>query len=261
MSSDEDLKTKVIKTCIYGVRPSGNLAERALRLVVEMMIDQYPIAYEIIQNDIYVDDCISGEATEAEMANATDELRLCLEKGGFTLKGFTFSGQDPEEELSADGQSVMVGGLKWYPKGDYLMLNIGELNFARKVRGRKMENKNTTNDLTMRDCVRIAAEVFDPIGKVTPIMAGIKLDVSNLHRSGLTWDDQIPENLRRVWVSNSEVIQDRSNIRYKRAIVPHDAKNLDIVIMDTGDASSNLICAAIYARFERGERMVHFCVN
>ena len=142
------------------------------------------------------------------------------------MKGFTFSGQDPEEELSADGQSVMVGGLKWYPKGDYLMLNIGELNFACK-----MENKNTTNDLTMRDCVRIAAEVFDPIKSVTPIMAGIKLDVSNLHRSGLTWDDQIPENLRRVWVSNSEVIQDLSKIRYKRAIVPHDTKNLDIVTM------------------------------
>ena len=82
-------------------------------------------------------------------------------------------------------------------------------------------------------------------------MAGIKLDVSNLHRSGITWDDQIPENLRRVWVSNSEAIQDLSKIRYKRAIVPHNAKNLDIVTMDTGDASSNLICAAIYAHFER----------
>ena len=79
-------------------------------------------------------------------------------------------------------------------------------------------------------------------------MAGFKLDVSNVHRSGLTWDDQIPENLRRVWVSNSEVIQDLSKIRNKRAIVPHDAKNLDIV---TGDANSTLICAAIYARFER----------
>ena len=45
LSSDEDPKSKVIKTC-------------------------------------HVDDCISGEATEEEMANATDELRLCLEKGG-----------------------------------------------------------------------------------------------------------------------------------------------------------------------------------
>ena len=70
LSSDEDPKTKVIKTCIYGMRPSRNQAERALRLVAEMTIDQYPIAYEIIQNDIYVDDCISGEATEEEMANA-----------------------------------------------------------------------------------------------------------------------------------------------------------------------------------------------
>ena len=40
-------------------------------------------------------------------------------------------------------------------------------------------------------------------------------------------------------------------MKYKRAIVPPDAKNLDIVTIDTGDASSNLICTAIYARFEK----------
>ena len=38
--------------------------------------------------------------------------------------------------------------------------------------------------------------------------------------------------------------------KYKRAIVPQNAKNLDIVTIDTSDASSSLICIAIYARFE-----------
>ena len=39
-------------------------------------------------------------------------------------------------------------------------------------------------------------------------------------------------------------------IKYIRAIVPHDANNLDIVTLDAGNASSKLICCAIYARFE-----------
>ena len=92
LSINEYPEIEATKTCIYGVRPSGNQGERALRLVAEMMIE-YPIAYEIIQNDIYVDNCIAGVAIKEKRARATDELRLSLEKGGFVLNGFTISGQ------------------------------------------------------------------------------------------------------------------------------------------------------------------------
>ena len=47
------------------------------------------------------------------------------------------------------------------------------------------------------------------------------------------------------------MIQEIKGITYRRAIVPRDAKNLNIFTLNTGDASSKLICAAIYARFER----------
>ena len=103
----------------------------------------------------------------------------------------------------------------------------------------------------MRECVSIVAEVFNPLGRITLIIAGFKLDISNLHRSGLSWDDPIPGNLKSALSSNFEMIKDLGNIKYQRAVVPDDAKNLDIVTIDTGDASSSLICSAIYARFER----------
>ncbi len=244
-------KTKVIKTCIYGVRPSGNQAERALRLTSTMFMNEYPKAYSIVQNDIYVDDCISGEDTEVDREIVTEELSNSLRMGGFSLKGFTFSGNLPDKNLSADKQSVGVGGLKWYPKEDSLMFNLGELNLAKKIRGRKVEKKSVTDNITMRDCVSIVAEVFDPLGRIAPIIAGFKLDISTLHRSGLNWGDLIPENLKGIWSLNFEMIKDIRNVRYQRAIVPEDAKNLDIVTIDTGDASSSLICSAIYARFER----------
>ena len=66
---DEPL-IKVIKTVIYGVKCSGNQAERALRMLAEMMAEEYPMAYETIMHDLYVDDCISGEETaEASRKN------------------------------------------------------------------------------------------------------------------------------------------------------------------------------------------------
>ena len=49
---------------------------------------------------------------------------------------------------------------------------------------------------------------------------------------------------------NFGLIKDLGTLKYKRVIVPPNAKNLDIVTLDFGDASLQLICVAIYARFE-----------
>ena len=181
--------------------------------------------------------------TNEDRGNATEDLRLCLGKAGFSLRGFTFSGEDPDSTLSIDGKSINVA---WFPKDDYIMFNSEAINFAQKVRGRKLENKTgLPENLTMRDCVSLVAQVFDPTGRLTPIIAGFKLDISQLHRSGLKSDDEIPENLRRIWLSNYEMIKEIKQLRYKRAIIPLDAKHLDIVTIDTGDSSSSLIYSAI----------------
>ena len=78
----------------------------------------------------------------------------------------------------------------------------------------------------MRDCVSLVGQVFDHTGRLTPIIAGFKSDISQLYRSGLKWDDEIPENLRRIWSSNYEIIKEIKQLRYKMAIIPLDAKNI-----------------------------------
>ena len=60
-----------------------------------------------------------------------------LNHGGFTLKGITFTGGDPPSALSTDDSSVNVAGMKWLLKDNLLALDIGELNFAKKQRGKK----------------------------------------------------------------------------------------------------------------------------
>lgn len=57
-------KEKIIKTLIYGVKSSGNQAERELRMTASMSKEEYHDVNQIVQNDIYVDDCISGESSK-----------------------------------------------------------------------------------------------------------------------------------------------------------------------------------------------------
>ena len=103
---------KVIKTLIYGVKSNGNQAECALRETAKSSQLEYPKVNEIVKNDIYVNDCISGEQSEREALKRADELEVVLNRGGFVLKGITFSNQDPPESLSNDGKSINAAGMK-----------------------------------------------------------------------------------------------------------------------------------------------------
>ena len=86
-------------------------------------------------------------------------------------------------------------------------------------------------------------------GRVAPILGGMKLDISDLHNRGIGWDDPIPNSMKNVWDANIDLIQEIGNIEFHRAVIPPDALNLDTNIR--ADASEKLICAAVYARFER----------
>ena len=243
---------KVIKTLIYGVKSSGNQAECGLRLTAELSKAKYPKANEIVQNDIYVDDCMSGEPTQELLFQRADELALVLRKGGFGLKGFTFSGRDPPADLSEDGKSISVGGMKWISKSDTLQLNINQLDFSKRCRGKHPEPEHEVpENLTRRHCVSKVAEIFDLTGIITPITASLKLDLHTLVQKNLQWDDVIPNDLKPVWKSNFEMISELKNFKFKRAVVPEDAISLEIETIDTSDASQSIACIAIYARFRR----------
>ena len=77
------------------------------------------------------------------------------------------------------------------------------------------------------------------------------MDLHDLVRRKMEWDDVLPDDLRGLWSSHFEMLQELKSIRFNRAIVPADAINLQLTTLDFGDASQDLICASIYARFKR----------
>ena len=95
------------------------------------------------------------------------------------------------------------------------------------------------------------AEIFDSTGKITPITAAMKMGLHTRVKRGLSWNDVIPDDLRSMFISHFEMMQEIVNLRFQGAVVPEDAVNLDINTIDTADASNKMACVAIYARFLR----------
>ena len=244
---------KIIKTLIYGVRSSGNQAEQGLRMIASLSKEEYPAVKDVVHNDIYVDDCLSGETGRTQAHVLADQLEIVLSKGNFRLKGVAFSGEEPIEKLTDDGETIHVAGMKWFPKEDTISLNLGELNFAKKTRGKKPISTEgiIPSRLTRRHCCSKVGEIFDLTGKITPIVASMKIDMQDLTHRKLDWDDKIPDDLRPLWESNFEMIKEIGNLRFNRAVIPIDAVSLDVQTLDFGDASKRMICVCIYVRFKR----------
>ena len=127
---------KVIKTLIYGVKSSGNQSEQGLHETSHMSAVEFPEFNHIVQ-DIYVDDCLSGAQNLRDTMIRNDQIELILNRGGFSLKGVTFSGKDSPATLTNDEASINVAGMRWFPKENLVSLNLSELDFARKCRGKK----------------------------------------------------------------------------------------------------------------------------
>ena len=113
-----------------------------------------------------------------------------------------------------------------------------------------MSNK-VPERISRRDCASRVGEIFDLGGRFTPLVAGLKLDLSALCLRGLDWKDFIPSDLNDTWLENFKLIDQINKIQFKRVIVPDDAINLDFETLEMCDASQSMTCSALYARFKR----------
>ena len=138
---------------------------------------------------------------------------------------------------------------------DLLQLDVSELNFMKKQRGKKPavieKSKKIPEKLTRRQCVSKVSELFDITGKITPITACMKLDLHTLVKRKLQWDDVIPEDLKPILHSHFEMIEELGTLRFQRAVIQSDAVSLEVNTIDAGDSSQSIACVSIYARYKR----------
>ena len=74
---------------IYGVRPSGNQAQVALKMTAEKQKEKYPDAADSVINDIYADELATGTTSQEKADELASDVNVLAGAGGFVLKGWT----------------------------------------------------------------------------------------------------------------------------------------------------------------------------
>jgi hypothetical protein len=104
------------------------LARRCLKKLADDNEQEYPRAAQVLNNDFYVDDLLSGTSTIEDALNVQKELSALFQTAGLTLRKLasnhiTFLDtiplelQETQSKLSLDNEdSLTILGLLWNPK-------------------------------------------------------------------------------------------------------------------------------------------------
>lgn len=130
------MKTYQLNTVTYGTAAAPFLATRCLK---QLAIDErsaFPGAAQILENDFYVDDCLTGSDNKKDVMQIKDELIQLTEKAG--LKLTKWNSNHPElisalteveknERVKIDPEkTTRTLGVCWNPRDDTLRYGVPE---------------------------------------------------------------------------------------------------------------------------------------
>jgi hypothetical protein len=246
-SSDKPIQEYQLTTVTYGTASAPFLATRCLKKLAEDNLVHHPKAAQVLRDDFYVDDLLSGTATVQEAIEVQQELSTQLDTAGFPLRKWassnsTFLDAIPEElretrqTLSLDNEDgVTTLGLQWNPKADELQVRNNN----------SLVHSNYTMS-TKRTILAITASIFDPLGLLSPAIIMYKMFLQQLWLYKLDWGIQLPTLIQEQWNQLLHTIPHLFHIKVPRRVICSDATNVQI--HGFCDSSETAYGACLYIR-------------
>ena len=253
----------VIQTLIWGVKCVSAQSECSIAKIAEFVKEKNPRLYDLLINCRFVDDLGSSYDNIKTVEKVTKDADALFDQVGLACKGWTISGTAPNPDIAEKGNCVSIGGLKWVSQLDLVEVPIPALHFGKKMRGRlsigtevfegsclsDME-KFVPKEITRTQAFSKHASVFDILGKLAPITAGMKLDLRRTVQKTIGWDDPMPNDLRNKWVENFWRLERLRGLKCARARMPEDAISPEMNIITAVDTAEEVKVLCSYGRFK-----------
>ncbi|XP_072159686.1 uncharacterized protein [Bemisia tabaci] len=175
--------------------------------------------------------------------HARDEIIECAGECNMELK--KWSSNDPEiledlpesnlktpVEFSDADSSESLLGLQWQPSSDIFSFKVEKI----------------TPVYTKRGIASVVAQIFDPLGLISPIMLKGKQFLQQLWLLGIDWDEAVPLELQAQWKKYTEELIKISEIRIPRHVSLINGVKFDLV--GFSDASKLGYSGNVYLRVE-----------
>ncbi|XP_062709889.1 uncharacterized protein LOC134288601 [Aedes albopictus] len=258
----QELETYIMDVATFGSTCSPCSAQHVKNVNAIEWKELYPEAASAIIENHYVDDYLDSRDTEEEMANLAIDVREVHSKAGFDLRNWRSNSEEilrriGEQSTNAgkmigedkSSQTERVLGMTWLPSDDLFTFSVVlSDDLQRMVYGAGM--------VTKRGILRLLMTLFDPHGLISNFLIHGKIVIQDLWRSGVTWDEPIPQEIFARWKRWIDQLPCLQNVRVPRCYFPsynvEDLQTLELhVFVDASESA--YACVAYFRIIERGE--------
>ncbi|XP_011696421.1 PREDICTED: uncharacterized protein LOC105455072 [Wasmannia auropunctata] len=240
-----------LRTVTYGLACAPYLALRILKQLAADLGPHYPLAQEILAEQIYVDDVLSGADSLPLARERINQLDALLTAGGFKLQKWVAN--EPtlldsiDRERRADMNSLSIDdntvsralGLLWQVKQD---------QFGFRVKGIPVPQT-----WTKRSVLSVIARLFDPLGWLSPVTVTAKIFFQKLWLEKLGWDEELPSSVSRQWSRFHEELPAVETISVPRWFGGSSNPADFVELHGFSDASTDALAACVYLKVCDGE--------
>ncbi|XP_076301510.1 uncharacterized protein LOC143219381 [Lasioglossum baleicum] len=243
-----------LNTVTYGLSCAPYLAVRTLRQLAEDGGSQFPKGALAIKRDAYVDDILTGADTITALKETADQLQQLCMAGGFPLQKWASNVTDLQQvtkekvEGPSTQSTLLISkeeerktwtdcthtalGLHWSPHKDTFQYSITDAE---------------VQPPTKRSIVSKTAQLFDPLGWLTPVIVRSKIAIQSTWLLGLEWDTPLPSGLADDWTSFCAELKLLERVRIPRPL-SCSAHPTQREMHGFADASERAYAAVLYLR-------------
>ena len=182
----------------FEVAASPFLATSILRKLADDYKDTYPDAYQLIMDDFYVDDLITGTDSLERATFLRAQLNYLLSKAGMLLRKWRSSSSailDTIPESLKESEPLQIGsdpskahktlGIHWDAGKDVLYVSIPVLQVPKQP--------------TKRDLASSIVRLFDVLRWFPPATILVKILLQRAWCLQQGWDDPLPPDISTPW--------------------------------------------------------------
>lgn len=248
----DPIKDYQLNTVTFGVNCAPFLAIRTILQLASDCEKQYPQVALTLRKETYVDDILSGGFSISETIESQINLISVLKSAGFPLKKFTANDPQLLSHLNSDdlydldllrfgeSNSTKTLGIKW--------------NALKDCFSYSSENLKQQVNATKRQVLSIVAQMFDPVGWISPVVIRAKILMQQIWLENSGWDDSISNESLHIWnnlLSDFSLIETITIPRWIQ-YMPSD----NIEIHGFCDSSKMAYCACLYIRCQTSKNTV-----
>ncbi|XP_055527372.1 uncharacterized protein LOC129719987 [Wyeomyia smithii] len=241
---EDEVETYELKTVTYGTKPAPFLATRTLKQLAIDEAERYPLAANVIENDVYMDDVITG-ADDVETATRLRlQLDAMLESGGFRLRKWASNCVAVLKDIPKNNLALPEA----LPKSDTLRFSFVIPELA------------PDQTLTKRKVLSIIASLFDPLGLLGATITKAKIfmqrlwSAKNTDGRALEWDSPPTETLEADWRIYHQQLALLNELRIPRCVIASAAASVQIHCFS--DASERAYGGCVYVRSMDANQLV-----